>query len=131
MMNTRNRKGISLIEVMVAVTLLGLIATAQSAVTMRYAVQNRAAAIGVHRAAAISSAMELYSTMPFASIGSYTGCIAITEPARYAHQRCATSTAVSGNVIRIEIVITPQNTAFRPDTVRVDRSRPPGTPLFS
>ena len=64
----KQRKGISLIEVVVAVTLLGLIATVHTVVTLRYAVRNRTAAIGVDRATAISTAVDLYATMPFASL---------------------------------------------------------------
>lgn len=127
----RNRRGISLIEVMVAVTLLGMIATVHTVVTMRYAVRNRAAAIGVSRAGAISTAVDLFSTMPYSSIGANTGCASITEPADYQHQRCVTITNPTSAMTRIRIIITPVNTAFRPDTVRVDRSAPPVGSLFS
>jgi prepilin-type N-terminal cleavage/methylation domain-containing protein len=127
----RNRRGVSLIEVMVAVTLLGLLATVHTVVTMRYAVRNRVAAIGVNRAAAISNATDLFTTMPFSAIATNTGCVTITTPATYAHTRCVTTTAVTGAVTRVQIIITPTNTAFRPDTVTVDRSQPPAGSLFS
>jgi prepilin-type N-terminal cleavage/methylation domain-containing protein len=127
----KNRRGISLIEVMVAVSLLGMMATVHTVVTMRYAVRNRAAAIGVNRAAAISTAVDLFSTMPYSAIGTNTGCVTISEPAAYPHQRCVTTTAPTNNITRIRIIIRPTNTAFRPDTVRVDRSLPPVGSLFS
>lgn len=126
-----NRRGVSLIEVMVAVTLLGLIATVHTVVTMRYAMRNRVAAIGVNRAAAISNATDLFTTMPFSAIATNTGCVTITTPTRYEHTRCVSTTAVSGTITRVQIIITPTNTAFRPDTVWVDRSQPPAGSLFS
>ena len=127
----KNRRGISLVEVVVAVTLLGMMATVHTLVTMRYALRNRVAAVGVNRAAAISTAVDLFSTMPYSSIATNSGCATIATPAEYAHQRCVTTTALSGTITRVEIIITPTNTAFRPDTVRVDRSKPPAGALFS
>jgi prepilin-type N-terminal cleavage/methylation domain-containing protein len=117
----RNRRGVSLIEVMVAVTLLGLIATVQTVATMRLAIQNRQAAVGVSRATAMTTAADFFSTMPPASIAGNLGCATLTLPANYPHTRCVTSTAVNAAVERMQIIITPTNTAFRPDTVIVDR----------
>lgn len=125
------RRGISLIEVMVAVTLLGLMATVHTVVTMRYALRNRVAAVGVDRAAAISTAVDLFSTMPYASIASNTGCATITSQAAYPHQRCVTIANPTQAITRVQIIIVPTNTAFRRDTVRVDRSLPPAGSIFS
>lgn len=127
----RNRRGISLVEVVVAVTLLGMMATVHTVVTMRYAVRNRVAAIGVSRAAALSNAVDLYTTMPYSTIATNTGCTTITAPAQYAHTRCVTTTAPAGAITRIQIIITPTNTAFRADTVSLDRAQPPTGSLFS
>lgn len=127
----KNRRGISLVEVVVAVTLLGMMATVHTLVTMRYALRNRVAAVGVNRAAAISTAVDLFSTMPYSAIATNSGCATITAPAEYAHQRCVTTTDLTSSLTRIQIIITPANTAFRPDTVRVDRSKPPAGSLFS
>jgi len=127
----RNRRGISLIEVMVAVTLLGMMATVHTVVTMRYALRTRVAAIGVDRASSISTAVDLYSTMPFDSLMTSTGCATITDHSDYVHQRCVTITNPTQAIRRIQIIIIPTNTAFRSDTVRVDRSLPPTGSLFS
>jgi len=127
----RNRRGISLIEVMVAVTLLGLMATVHTVVTMRYALRTRVAAIGVDRASAISTAVDLYSTMPYANLTSNTGCTTVNDLASYPHQRCVTISNPTQAIRRIQIIIIPTNTAFRSDTVRVDRSLPPTGSLFS
>ena len=126
-----NRRGISLIEIMVAVTLLGMMATVHTVVTLRYAVRNRSAAIGVNRAAALSTALDLYSTMPFSAIAPSVGCATINTQPTYRHQRCVTVTTPSASITRVRIIITPVNTAFRADTVNVDRGRPPAGSLFS
>lgn len=127
----RNRRGVSLIEVMVAVTLLGMMATVHTVVTLRFAVRNRVAAVGVNRSAAVSTATGLYSTMAYSSLASNTGCVTISTIPNYRHQRCVTLTAPTANITRVQIIITPVNTVFRPDTVLVDRARPPTGSLFS
>lgn len=127
----RKRRGISLVELMVAVTLIGLIVTAHTMVTIKYAVMNRTSAIGVDRAAAISTAVDLYSTMPFASLSGATGCTTITTMVNYVHERCVSISNPTQAIRRVEIIIRPTNAAFRSDTVRVDRSLPPTGSLFS
>ena len=127
----KSRRGVSLIEVMVAVTLLGLIATAHTAVTLRYSVRTRVAAIGVNRAAAISTAIDLYTTMPYANLSANTGCTTISSLSAYAHQRCVTLSNPTQAITRVQIIITPTNTAFRSETIRVDRSLPPAGSIFS
>lgn len=127
----KNRRGISLVEVVVAVTLLGMMATVHTVVTMRFAVRNRVAAIGVNRAAALSNAVDLFTTMPYSAIATNTGCTTITLPAKYPHTRCVSTTAPAGVITRIQIIITPTNTAFRADTVSLDRAQPPAGSLFS
>lgn len=130
-MKMRSRRGISLIEVMVAVTLLGMMATVHTVVTMRYAFRIRVSAIGVDRASAISTAVDLYATMPFANLSANTGCTTITALQAYEHERCVTLSSPTQAIRRIRIIIRPTNTAFRSDTVRVDRSLPPTGSLFS
>jgi prepilin-type N-terminal cleavage/methylation domain-containing protein len=118
----KNRRGISLIEVLVAVTLMGMIATVHTAVTMRYAVRNRVAAIGVNRAAALSSAVDLFTTLPFGSLAANVGCATISTNTAYVHQRCVSATVLTTTVTQLRIIIAPTNTAFRPDTAFVNRS---------
>lgn len=129
----KTRKGISLIEVVVAVTLLAVIATVHTTVTYRYALRNRAAAIGVDRASAISTAVDMYATMPFASLpaSGSSACTTITELVNYRHQRCVSASSPTQAIRRIQIIIRPANTAYRADTVRVDRSLPPAGSIFS
>lgn len=126
----KSRRGISLIEVMVAMTLLGMMATVHTVVTMRFAVRNRIAAAGVNRAAAMSAAVDLYSTMPYTALASNTGCTTLTVPALYQHQRCVTITSLSTTIVRVQISIVPTNTAFQTEVRSVDRAAPPSGSLF-
>lgn len=124
------RRGVSLIEVMVALTLFGLIATVHTVATMRYGLRTRLSAVQSSRASALSSAVQLYSTMPRASIASNTGCTTISTLRAYPHQRCVTTSSVTGSITRIRIIIQPTNTTYRRDTLSVDRVISFATPVF-
>lgn len=125
------RRGFSLIEVIVAVTLLGLVAGVHALVAARYTARTRSVGVGVDRAAALATAIELYATMPYASLPADTGCVAITTMPRYEHQRCVTLTNPTQAITRVRIVIDPTAGGLRSDTAFVDRSLPPSGSLFS
>ncbi|MFZ9897917.1 MAG: type II secretion system protein [Gemmatimonadaceae bacterium] len=125
------RRGFSLIEVIVAGTLLGVVAATHALVSARYTVRARSLGVGVDRAAAISTAVDLYATMPYASIAADTGCVTITTMANYPHQRCVSITKPTQAITRVQIIIAPEASGFRADTIRVDRSLPPSGSLFS
>lgn len=127
----KTRRGVSLIEVMVALTLFGLIATVHTVATMRYGLRTRAAALGTARTTAMSTAVQLFSTLPRGDLGDHDGCVDITSIANYAHERCVEVTAVTSTVSRLRIIITPDNTALRPDTVFVDRVVQNATKVFN
>ena len=127
----RNRSGVSLIEVMVALVLFGVIATVHTVATLRYGVRQRIAALGSARSAAVTQAIDLYSSMPRASIASNTGCTTITDFPNFRFTRCVSVTAVNGSISRVRIIITPANTSLRPDTLTVDRVTVNTTPPFA
>lgn len=117
----KQRRGVSLIEVMVALVLFGLIATVHTVATMRYGLSQRVAALGAARTAAVTTAVDIFSTLPRASIDAQVGCATINTDPTYVHTRCVTTSAVTPTISRVQIVITPTNSALRPDTVVVDR----------
>lgn len=130
-MQTKNREGVSLIEVMVALTLFALIASVHTVATMRYGFQARAVALGQARALAVATAADLYATMPRAAIAGSTGCTTITDLPEFPHQRCVSTTAVTSSVTRVMIRIVPTNTNLLPDTVTVDRVTGSASSVFN
>lgn len=125
------RRGVSLIEVMVALVLFGIVATVHTVATMRYGVRQRITALGASRAAAISQAIDLYSAMPRASIASNTGCTDVTEFPNFPFERCVSVSSLTGSITRVTIILTPDNPDLKPDTVMVDRVTANTTPPFS
>jgi prepilin-type N-terminal cleavage/methylation domain-containing protein len=126
----KNRRGVSLIEVVVAMVLFALIATVHTVATMQYGLRQRVAAIGSARTTALSTAVDLYSSMPRAEIAGAVGCATISDIPAFPYTRCVTVTAATGSITRVQIIITPTNTALRPDTVWVDRTTRQFTPPF-
>lgn len=127
----RLRRGVSLIEVMVSLVLFGMIATVHTVATMRYGIRQRLAAVGSARAAVIAQSIDLYSSMPRASIAGTVGCTAVSTYPKFPHRRCVSTIAVTGTVTRVRIIIRPTNTAIKEDTVFVDRVTTNTTPPFN
>ena len=115
------RQGVSLIEVMVALTLFALIASVHTVATMRYGFQARVVALGQARALAVATAADMYSTMPRGAIAGTVGCTTVTDLPEFPHQRCVSTSAVNASITRVMIRIVPTNAALTPDTVTVDR----------
>ena len=128
---TRARRGVSLVEVVVAVALLGMVATVHTLVSSKYILHTRALEVGVDRAAAISTAVDLYATMPYTALPADTGCVTITSMPKYRHQRCISLSNPTQAIRRVRIIIVPTASGFRSDTLYVDRSLPPTGSLFS
>lgn len=126
----RNRRGVSLIEVVVAMVLFALIATVHTVATMQYGLRQRVAAIGSARTTALSTAVDLFSSMPRAEIPGAATCETISDIPAFPYTRCVTITAATASITRVRIIITPTNTALRPDTVWVDRTTRIYTPPF-
>jgi prepilin-type N-terminal cleavage/methylation domain-containing protein len=127
----KNRRGVSLIEVMVALVLFGIIATVHTVATMRYGMRERIVALGASRSAAVAMSIDIFSAMPRGEIAAAAGCTDITLFPNYLHERCVSVSAVGTTITRITIVITPDNTALRADTVFVDRVTANTTPPFN
>lgn len=126
----RNRSGVSLIEVLVALVLFGIVATVHTVATLRYGQRQRISALGASRAAAITQAIDLYSSMPRGSIAGTVGCTTVSNFTNFRHQRCVSVAAVSTTITRVTIRIVPTNTALKPDTLTVDRVTTNTSPVF-
>lgn len=128
---TKNRKGVSLIEVMVALTLFALIAVVHAQATMSYGFRTRVVALGQARALAVATASDMFSTMPRGAIAGFSGCTTINDLPEFPHDRCVETSALSQSITRVTIRIVPANPDLRPDTVTVDRVTGAATSVFN
>lgn len=117
----RARRGAGLVEILLAMMIFALIATSYAAVTLRYATRMKVLALGASRSAAIAEYTNRLAATPYDSLSARAGTFLVTSGS-FPNTRVirvvpgATSTVVT-------VILTPANTAVRPDTMVLTRSR--------
>lgn len=118
--------GISLVEVMVALTILSVVLISLAGLMFHVARQTRMSAASTYRAAAVQRASAWVESLPWDSIapgGPAVGCTAgLSGPMTY--NRCVTIVDETPYMRRVNVVISPTGPlAVRPDTLEVLRNR--------
>jgi prepilin-type N-terminal cleavage/methylation domain-containing protein len=125
----RARRGISLIEVVVAMTLFAVVLTGVAALTTQVARSAQLSSAATQRSAALAVGLNQLEALPYDSLPSRQGCRNVASTS-FARRECVTVTNVAPRVRRVQFTLTPVNTVLRPDTITFDRARPtPGNPL--
>ena len=123
------RRGVSLIEVVVAMTLFAVVMMGVAALTTQVARSAQLSAAATQRSAALAVGVNQLEALPWDSLPSRQGCKNVASTS-YARRECVTVTNVAPKVRRVQFTVTPVNTALRPDTITFDRAKPtPGNPL--
>ena len=115
-----NRAGFSLIETMVGMSLLAISITSVAALDVQVMQSTRGVARVSYTNATLLREVNRYVALPYDSLSTLAGCDTVATPV--AHTACATVTSLSATMSRVTVVVTPTSTAFRPDTVIIDRS---------
>jgi prepilin-type N-terminal cleavage/methylation domain-containing protein len=127
------RKGFSLVEVLVALTMLSIILMSLARVTFQMAASSRTNDIVAKRNAALIEEANKYSAMPFVSLASSPA--ADRTYGDFKFQRTVTVTPRTGysgqSTVKILIVPYIANvlTTAKRDSVILYRTNPPGSPL--
>jgi prepilin-type N-terminal cleavage/methylation domain-containing protein len=128
-MHMKNRSGVSLVEVIVAMTLLGVVLTTLAQVSFHAARRTIVVAGDGYRQGILLQEANRAATLPWASLPGLAGCTTVAG-GTFPHTRCTTVSALSGNTRRVTVVVTPAQPRVRRDTVIVDRTNAPtGNPL--
>ncbi len=117
--------GFTLIEIMIAMTLLSITLVSLAAWTYHVARRSVNSAAVAYRTAALTQQVGWLTVLPFADLDEQdTGadCPKIMDPP-FPHERCITVTEVSDGVRELLVVITPNNTQFRPEYLLFERTR--------
>ena len=127
----RLRTGAGLIEIMLAMIIFALVATSYAAVTLRYATRMKTISAGAARSAALTEYVNRLMAVPFDSLSNRAGTFTTTTGA-FRNSRVITVTG-SGTTRIVTLLLTPTNTAIKPDTVILTRVKasttsPLGTP---
>lgn len=120
----RRPRGFSLIEIMIAMTILSITLGGFAALTFRYIRSVESNSSKLATTAAMNEQVGRYTVMPFDTLANKTGCVTVTT-GPVAHTRCVTLATVASKHQRVTIVITPTNPRVRPDTIVFDRTKPP------
>ncbi|MGQ0714152.1 MAG: type IV pilus modification PilV family protein [Gemmatimonadaceae bacterium] len=123
------RRGMSLIEVVVAMVLFGVIMASMAALTTQVARSSQFSSIATERAAAVATVVNQLEALPYDSLPGRAGCRNIASPT-FPRRECVRITNVAPRTRQVEFTLTPANTSLRPDTVIFVRGKPtPGNPL--
>ena len=119
----RNR-GVSMIEIMLALTILAIALLAMGGLMWQVAQHTRRATAVGYRTAAAASAAAWVQSVPWDSLDAWASCQADTI-GLFTFDRCLTVQTLSLKLKRATVAI--QSTgalSVRPDTVVVDRNKP-------
>jgi prepilin-type N-terminal cleavage/methylation domain-containing protein len=116
--------GFTLIEIMVAMTILVIALGGFAALTFQYIRRVETASGSAGRTAVVNQQLNRFSAITFDSLAARAGCTTFSS-ADLPHTRCVTVVNV-GNARhkRVTIIITPTNTRIKPDTILIDRTKP-------
>jgi type II secretory pathway component PulJ len=124
----RSRRGAGLVEIVLAMVIFAFIATSYAAVTLKFGVRMKTVSAGAARSAALAEYMNRVSALAYADLDAAAGTVTTTT-GDFPNTRVITVTT-SGMTKTVTIVLTPTNTAIKPDTVIITRrSVPTGSPL--
>jgi len=126
----RSDRGVSLIEVVVALTLLSVVLLALTGIMWEMGRHTRQASLVGARGAALASAASLAESMRWDSLDALVGCGSDTS-AQMLYTRCFEVGAVSSGVRQVRAIVTPAGGTVRPETLTVSRTRPRSrSPLY-
>jgi prepilin-type N-terminal cleavage/methylation domain-containing protein len=129
-MKHRRAAGFTLVEVLIAMSILGAAAAVMVAPLYKYAQRQDVVSFAQARNGLVAQHVNRLTSLPFDSLDSRAGC-RTTSTAPLAHTRCVSVAIVSASQKRVTLVIAPTNTLLRADTVVFDRTRPASTNPFS
>jgi prepilin-type N-terminal cleavage/methylation domain-containing protein len=124
------RQGFSLIEVMIALTMLAIVMMSLAKTGVAIATRGRTNDLIAKRNAVLQTEANKLGDIPFDSLSRFPATDKSFTWGGFNYTRKLTITAASSSRYTIKVVVVPTNSTARKDSVMFDRSRPPtGTPL--
>jgi prepilin-type N-terminal cleavage/methylation domain-containing protein len=119
---TRNARGFSLVEIMVAITLLAVCLVGVAQVTFVMARRAYAVSSGQARNGILAQQVNQFAALPFDSLIGKVGTVTVNQPPM-PYTRTVTVDNLSPTLVRVTIVVTPTSSVFKPDTLVLQRSK--------
>jgi len=119
-----NERGVSLIEIMVAMTILSVVLIGLGKLMYHAAQQTQESAVATFSTAAGQRAASYMNGIAWDSISGAAGCTSDSS-GQMTYTQCISVTAPSTRTKAITVVITPTgNLTTDPDTIQIFRQRP-------
>lgn len=121
-----SREGFILMEVLVAMVLLGLVLSSLAAMMFSVSRRSITATGSSYRNAVLMQEVNRLEALPFDSLAVGSSSVTIST-APYPHTRIVTISSLNSKAKQVKVVITPTNTLYKPDTVQFSRTLPATT----
>jgi prepilin-type N-terminal cleavage/methylation domain-containing protein len=121
--NAAVRRGMTLIEVVVALTMFAIVTVSVASFTAQVAKGSRINGIATVRSGALAAQVNRLEVLPYDTLPSRAGCVSISTGS-LPRSECITVEDVVVGRRRVTFILRPNNTALRPDTVIFERTRP-------
>ena len=126
----RGRAGFSLLEVMVAMTMLSIILMSLAKISTAISVRSRSNDLVAKRSAILTLEANKFGAMPFDSLRAFSTTSVTRTLGGFAYTRTLTVTNTGSTLSTVKIVITPTLSTTLKDSVTFDRTKPAtSTPL--
>ena len=120
-----NRKGFSLIEVMVAMTVLSIVMMSLAKIGVAVAVKGRTNDLVAKRNAALQLEANKLGTVPFGSLGTWSTTTRTFTLGDFSYTRRTTISSMNMYRYVVKVVVIPTLDATKKDSVMFDRTKPP------
>lgn len=118
----RNREGYVLAEVLIAMLIFVVVMLTIAAMTIQISKKSVRITGDSYRNAILIQEVNRIQALPYSALTVGTTTTTITaEP--YPHTRTLTITNPAINTMKVQLVITPSRTGYRPDTVLINRRK--------
>jgi prepilin-type N-terminal cleavage/methylation domain-containing protein len=127
-----SRKGFSLIEVLVAMSVLSLVLLSLAKVTTALALRGRGNDLLTKRTASLQLEANKFGAVPYTKLATWPTADTVVTRGNFTYTRhiVITKTATFVNRYTVKIVVIPALDSTKKDSVMLDRAQPPSsTPL--
>ena len=123
----RKRSGLSIIEIVVALTLFGTVAIAMGGLSLVVAKRAEANDVFTKRTALLQQQMNWLQALPYDSVANKAGSVVVTS-GPFPHTRTI-EVSSHGSRTRVIVRIIPSRAPDRAESIAFDRARPTSSPL--
>jgi hypothetical protein len=117
------RPGITLIEVVVALTMFAIVTMTVASFTAQVARGSRVNAVSSVRAGALAAQVNRLEVLPYDTLPTRVGCASVSS-GLLPRVECVGVRDVAVGRREVTFILRPTNTALRPDTVVLERTKP-------